>query len=213
MCYTKVEMKILFFLLISFFTVNPVFAQEAPIENAPEAKYSRPIILQTDLEETVANEIIVCREMPKKLGLVTEDEIVTHEITTDTHGEAVLGVSTITEKIFTCSKKTITTPDYCWYFPYSTASFEIYEEDAKNEPLYIIGIKSPDTCNKEFSEAELKDGIATLLPQGTAAPYTNKNAYPEPPAVLDPTQNQTEQINEELTFWQWLIAKIKSIFR
>lgn len=204
-------MKILLFIFSILLFAPQVSAQEMQPEQE-ETVYKRTIFLQTDLEEPVANETIVCQEMPKKLGLIELDEITTHETTTDNSGKAVLGVLDNKDKMFTCTKKDITSSDNCWYFPYSTISFDIYDEEEKNEPLYIIGQKSPNTCNKEFTEQEIEEGaVLAMLPEGTAAPFTNKNAYPELPTPL-PTVELENQDGQELTFWQWVIQKIKSIF-
>lgn len=208
-------MKIAAALLISLFFVFPVQAQEAAstANSTTQGKtYSRTIIVQTDSEESVANQAVLCRQTPKKLGLIAADEVVVHEITTNESGAALLEFTDIPSSMFICSSKEITTADYCWYFPHSTISFEIYEESEKNKPVYLVGQTSPDTCNKELTQEELENGISTLLPQGTALPFTNKNLMPATPAPEAMVEN-IETDNQEITLWQWIVQKLRTLFR
>ncbi len=81
----------------------------------------------------------------------------------------------------------------------------------KNKPIYLVGQTSPETCNKEFSEAELKNGIEEFLPSGTPLPFKNKNlAYASPTPL--PVQESTDLENKEITLWQWIVLKIKALF-
>jgi len=200
-----IQMKLLIFLILGIFITPVVNAQEIPI-------FSRTITVQTDLEEPVVNQVILCHQQPKRAGLVEEDEIIYHEITTNEFGEASLELNNIEDFVFMCSTKELTTDDYCWYFPNSTTSFEIYKEESKNTPLYLIGLRSSQTCDKEFTKEEIDDGIYSQLPQGTPEAYKNSNAYPTQQVNQQEIQLENQTI-EEISLWQWIISKIKAIFQ
>lgn len=203
-------MKSVFFLLVTLFFAPPIFAQE---ENSlPTTNYSRAIVVQTDLEEPVANHAIICREIPKTIGLLNESDVVIHEIVTNESGEAILNVTDNKNVLFACESKELTTKDYCWYFPNSTMHFDIYDSKEDNKAIYLVGQTSPETCNKQLSDEEIKAGIQNLLPQGSALPFTNKNLTPEPPTP-SPTIEPFEETETEITLWQWILSKIKSIFQ
>ena len=183
-----------------------------PSVNAQEGTNTRTIIIQTDLEEPVANQTVICKQIPKKLGQVSANEITLHELTTNDSGEAVLGVTDSKNMIFTCETKEKTTTDYCWYFPHATSSFDIFDDSELNKPVYIVGQKSPETCNKEFSQEQLDAGITALLPQGTVLPFTNKNLIPETPKPQIIPESTQQPTDETLTLWQWLFLKLRAIF-
>ncbi len=131
-------MKIVFLLLSWLFFTPVVHAQEVSPSPEPEKKFSRTIIVQDDLEKPIPNFDLICKQMPKKLEQITENEVIFHELTTNESGEAVLGVSDNTNFIFTCTSKKSTTPDYCWYFPNPTISFDVYEDTEKKQ-TYLFG--------------------------------------------------------------------------
>lgn len=183
---------------------NIVFAQTSG---------SRTIIVQTDLEEPINNQTIICKQLPKKIDSVLESEIALHEIVTNDSGEASLTVIDPENSIFSCTSKEVATTDYCWYFPSPTVFFDIYEETEKNKPVYLVGQKSPETCGKTFTETELQNGIANLLPSGTPMPFQNKNLTPPTPNLPPSATTQISvEENKELTLWQWIVLKIKSLF-
>lgn len=202
-------MKFVFFLLFTLFLAPPAFAQETSAP--PTSNYSRTIVVQTDLEEPVTNHTIICKAVPKTVGLVNESEIIFYEIETNESGEATLNVPDTKDFTFSCESKELTTKDYCWYFANSTMHFDIYESQEKNTSVYLVGQTSPETCNKQLSEAELKTGIENLLPQGTVLPFTNKNLTPELPTPI-PSIVPQEEIETEITLWQWILSKLKSLF-
>ena len=219
-----------------FFTTS-VQAQETTTQesNSEQNRVSQTIIVQTDSEEPIKNQTLLCRQTPKKLGIVTASETILHEVTTNELGVVILMVTDGENSIFSCTSKELTTPDYCWYFPHPTISFELSQGAVDNsenldgqdnqlnqdnrdtqgkrseKPVYLIGQLSPDTCNKELTEQELKNGITNLLPQGTALPFTNKNLIPptpEPEIIAD----DTKESEQEITLWQWIMAKLRSLF-
>lgn len=192
--------------LVSLFSMPQVSAQES---SPPIQTYTRKIIVQTDDEQPVANHTVVCTQTPKKPGLVDEEEIKTHEITSNESGEVLLEVTEYKNFIFMCESKEPTTNDYCWYFPQSTVSFDIYELYNLNTPVYLVGQKSPETCNKEFTQEELEAGITSFLPQGTVLPFTNKNLIPKLPT---PSPVPITERGQEVTLWQWFVEKIKWLF-
>ncbi len=222
LCYTEQTMNkklLLFsFFLFSFLLLRPsvVNAQDVQLTNpaapTPKSKLLRQIIVQNDLEEPIANLVIVCKQIPKKLDDSSENEIVTHELTTDSLGQTNLEVSETENFVFSCTSKTPTTTDYCWYFPNPTISFNMNENIEKNKPIYLVAQTSPDTCNKQYSEDELKKGIETLLPSGTPLPFNNKNLAYATPTPTPNIENAPTTENTETTLWQWIVQKIKALF-
>jgi hypothetical protein len=203
--------KSLFVLLIIFLlTPNVVLAKNQSINPvAQNISYARTIIVQTDDEQAVGSHEITCQQIPKTLGIVPKNEIIEHQLTTNNKGEAIFNVKNDGNYYFVCSSTQTTTQDYCWYFPINTLSFDIYAEAEKNNPVYLVGLASPDTCGQEFSQEQLKAGIDELLPQGTPLPYTNKNIQPP---VVTPEALVSDQNDQPQNFWQWLISFLKSIF-
>ncbi len=209
-------------LLLSFFllfilslSTSKVNAQDIQSTNnpatSPKSKLLRKIIVQTDLEKPIANFNILCKQMPKKLGNINENEIVSYELTTNNSGEVILEVENNMDVVFSCKSQSATTPDYCWYFPNPTISFDIYNASEKNKPIYLVGQTSPETCNKTYTETELKNGIEKLLPSGSPLPFKNKNlAYATPTPTPSLENAPTE--NTEITLWQWLVMKFKALF-
>ncbi len=199
------KLTFLSFLVIfggSLLLPNSVHAQtESPTDsniatNSANMK-KQTIIVQTDSEEPISDHEIVCKQLPKKLGPVSEDEITYHELTTAEDGSAVLGVTDSNEYIFSCSSKEITTSDYCWYFPSSTTFFDmsaaVTSKDNEAKPIYLVGINSPNSCGKEIN-TEDESEIAELLPSGTPQPFTNKNVV-----FAADTDSQTKVITADTT--------------
>jgi len=184
---------------------------ETEISDSMAPKLSKTIIVQNDLEEPIPNHELKCKQIPIKLEAVKESETTWFELTTNESGEAQLDVEKNDGVIYSCESKAPTTQDYCWYFPMTTIFFEIYDNEEKNIPVYLVSLASPDTCGKEFSEAELKN-IEKYLPSGTPAPFQNKNLIPSTPTPT-PEIIQPSETSEEITLWQWIVFKIKSLFR
>jgi len=214
-----------FFFLITFvnlLSVNKVSAQEVTVQEVSTAEASKndiekqlvkqKIIVQTDNEQIIPQHEVICKQTPRKIGLIEEDEITLHSIITDDNGEAIIEVNLNDNSIYTCTSKELTTKDYCWYFPYQTMSFGYPEAQQNERPIYLVGQTSPDTCNSEFSQSELEQGIENLLPSGTPEPFTNKNLI-IPVETPDPEIVQSSQSDySEITLWQWFVAKIKALF-
>jgi hypothetical protein len=208
-------MKTALFLLIGLFFVPTVHAQQLSIDTATQdtPKFSRQIIVHTDLEEVIPNHTIICRIMPKKLGLIDPSEVVTVELTSNDQGEATLAVDDNSDVMASCASKELTTQDYCWFFPQETTGFDIFNDESKNEPIYLIAQKSPGTCGKDFSEKELQIGLKSLVPQGTTLPFTHSKFSPSVPTNnIEVPETAQVATKNDITLWQWVVLKLQSIF-
>lgn len=203
-------MKFVFFLLVTLFFTPTALAQET--SEPPTISYFKTIVVQTDLEEPVANHTIICREIPKTIDIINESDIIFHEIVTNESGEAVLRVLDNKNVFFSCESKEPTTKDYCWHFPISTEYFDIIDSQEQNKDVYLVGQASPETCNKQLTDEELEAGIQNLLPQGSVLPFANQNLSPELPTP-SPIIEQSQDAETEITLWQWILSKLKSLFK
>lgn len=197
----------IFFVLLLASSGN-VLAQETPQSG------SRTIIVQTDTEEAIPNHQIICKQIPKKLDYVAEDEIQLIEMTTSSSGEAQLASQT-DNVIYTCMSKDATTQDYCWYFPTTTQFFEVSRTAELNDPIYLVAQQSDETCNKTFTQTELEAGIDQFLPAGTPPPFNNKNIAGTPTTPTPELGTQTTQETaspETISFWNWILKILGSIF-
>lgn len=210
------------FLFLLLFVPTKALAQEDSIKER-----TVKIIVETDLEEPLSNVPVVCTSTTHNFDSDDDNNILTTKLT-DENGEVELVINDTPNTSYRCSSESITTNDGCWFFP-TKSKFISYQDPV--ETLYIVGLESSETCNKELPEEETQAQIEELL---GGEPPTFKNSHVQEVTHYQDEMNKSQnsdsseyksEIEADMSrdgkdgsenarnIFEWFFIKIRNVFR
>lgn len=210
------------FLLILFLVPTKASAQEDFIT---ERTFS--VIVETDSEEPLSDVGVVCRSITHDFDSGDNSETLETQVT-DENGIIEVVIDDTPNTSYRCATESTTTDDGCWYFARKSKFFSYRDPLA---PIYIVGLESPETCNKDLSEQEVDAHVEELFAN---EPPAFKNSHVQevthyPQEKNNGQGNQMEEADSATggkmskdtqdgaenasNIFEWVFSKIKSLFR